>query len=110
MNDLIPYQSRLVATARTELYVRRPLGGSALERTAIGGRVSHRSSRVADAAGLIVLDAQTSFDLDLTVLLLSERIALRAAAENVFDARRFDVLGFPLPGRSYHAAAEAWWW
>jgi vitamin B12 transporter len=109
-NDLIPYQSRLVATARSELYARRPLGDGALERVALGGRVSHRSSRVADAAGLIVLDAQTTFDLDLTALLLSERIALRAAIQNLFDARRFDVLGFPLPGRSYHAAAEAWWW
>jgi vitamin B12 transporter len=109
-NDLVPYQSRLVATARSELYARRPLGPGALERVALGGRVSHRSSRVADAAGLIVLAAQTTFDLDVTALLLSERIALRAAVENVLDARRFDVLGFPLPGRSYHAAAEAWWW
>lgn len=106
VNDLIPYQSRLATSARVELYARSPL--ERVDRAGIGARARYRSSRVADSAGLIVLEEQAVFDLDATLLLLAERLALRASVENVADARHFDTLGLPLPGRSYHAAAEAW--
>jgi iron complex outermembrane receptor protein len=109
-NDLVPYQSRLVASARVELYAEKPLPRVPLDRAAIGARGSHRASRLADSAGLIVIDEQTRLDLDARVQLFSRRIALGAAIENVLDARDFDTLGFPLPGRSFHGALEAWWW
>ena len=39
----------------------------------------------------------------------ADRLSLRAGVENVFDARRQDVLDRPLPGRSVHAAVSSWW-
>ena len=106
-NDLVPYQSRLVASARLELYSRAP--APRIDRVSVGGRARYRSSRVADSAGLIVLAEQATLDADVATLLLGERIAVRGSIENVLDSRHFDTLGLPLPGRSFHAALEAWW-
>jgi hypothetical protein len=34
-------------------------------------------------------------------------VSLRAAVDDVFDARRFDFIGYPIPGRSWHFSLEA---
>ena len=106
-NDLVPYQSRLVSNARLELY-HEP--HALADRVAAGASTSYRASRVADPAGLIVLGEQWLVGLDLSALFWQRRLALRAALDNLLDARQFDAVGFPLPGRSYHLAAELWWW
>ena len=63
----------------------------------------------ASKAGTIVLDEQLVFDAILTLALLRSRLALRLAIDNLSDAPDQDVLGSPLPGRSYHAELELRW-
>ncbi len=107
-NNLIPFQSRLATTGFVELYDEP--ARSALDRVGVGARGSYRSSRVADPAGLIVIDQQALLDLEASALFLRRRLAARFVVKNVTDARHFDVVGYPLPGRSVHASLEAWWW
>lgn len=104
--DLLPFQARLVGSARLELFAEEL---SRVDRVAIGASTQHRSSRVADPAGLVVLDAQWNLGADLAVLLLDRRLALRLASENLLDGQQFDSVGLPLPGRRYYASAELWW-
>jgi iron complex outermembrane receptor protein len=105
-NDLVPYQSRLVASWFVEGFV-EPQSRS-VTRVGLDARLSYRSSRLADPAGLIVLPDTSELDLGAN-LLLSHDYSLRCAIDNLFDARHFDFIGYPLPGRSYHLAVEAWW-
>jgi hypothetical protein len=42
-------------------------------------------------------------------LLLAHELSLRFAVDDVLDAHRFDFIGYPVPGRSFHLALEAWW-
>jgi len=56
-----------------------------------------------------VIPSQGSLDLESEVRLLSERLAIRARLANLLDQRRFDVIGYALPGRSLYATMEARW-
>ncbi|MCB9576117.1 MAG: TonB-dependent receptor [Polyangiaceae bacterium] len=103
--DLVPYQSRLVVASRAELYT--ALGF--VDRLALGATSRYRSSRVADPAGLIIIAEQHVLDADVTARFWQERIGVALAVNNAFDARHFDAVGLPLPGRSLHASGELWW-
>jgi len=109
-NDLVPYLARLVVWQRLELYAEPEQAPLSLGRASVAASFGHRSSRVADPAGLVVLDDELVTDLELSLRFWQQRLAVRFAVENVFDARRFDAVGFPLPGRSLHAAGELWLW
>ncbi|MEI9936351.1 MAG: TonB-dependent receptor [Pseudomonadota bacterium] len=107
-NDLIPYQSRLLGSLFVEGFV--DPGLRALSRAGLDARLSHRGSRLADPAGLIVLPASTTLDLGATLRFGREHdLTVRAALDDVFDARHFDFIGYPIPGRSWHCSAEARW-
>jgi len=105
-NDLIPYQSRLVASFFTEGFVEPR--SRLVKRAGLDARLSYRSSRLADPAGLIVLPDSSELDLGATVLLARD-LAVRGAVDDVFDAHHFDFIGYPVPGRSLHLSVEAWW-
>jgi vitamin B12 transporter len=109
-NDLVPYLARLVVWQRLELYVEPQQAPLSLGRASVAASLGHRSSRVADPAGLVVLDDELVTDVELSLQFWRQRLAVRFAIENIFDARRFDAVGFPLPGRSLHAAVELWLW
>jgi len=105
-NDLIPHQSRVASSLYLEGFVRP--SDSPLQRAGLDGRLNYRASRLADPAGLIVLPASTTLDLGATLLFGGEPgFALRAAVDDVFDARHFDFIGYPVPGRTFHGSAEA---
>lgn len=106
-NDLLPFRSRSVATAHVEVDVLPPRARGAWNRTTLGARVFDRSSRYADPAGLIVIAGHTTLDAEALLELWSRRLALRLAWVNVTDARSFDAVGLPLPGRSWFAGLEA---
>lgn len=107
-NDLVPYQSRLTASLFVEGFVER--NGRWLRRIGGDARLNHRASRLADPAGLLVLPAVTTLDLGASLLLGTRHdLSFRAAVDDVFDARRFDFIGYPIPGRSLHFSLEAWW-
>jgi vitamin B12 transporter len=108
VNDLLPFQSRLVVAEQIELYSEPR--AALLERAGLIFRASYRSSRVTDPAGLIGIDEQLSFDLELSAAFWRRRLRLGLAAENLFDSPHFDIVGLPLPGRSLSASAELWFW
>jgi iron complex outermembrane receptor protein len=104
-NDLIPYQARLAGSAFVEGFVAP--GFPWLRRAGLDARFTHRGSRFADPAGLLVLPASSALDLGATWAF--GRVAdcsLRAAVDDVFDAHRFDFIGYPVPGRRFHVALE----
>jgi len=107
-NDLIPYQSRIVSSAYLEGFVAPK--SRVLRRAGVDARLNYRGSRVADPAGLLVLPASTTLDLGATLRFGREHeLSVRAALDDVFDARHFDFIGYPIPGRSWHCSAEASW-
>ena len=86
-----------------------PFNPALLERLSLEGRLVFRGERVADPAGLVILGSQTWLEIEATVAFVDDRLALRARLANVLDDQATDLLGLPLPGRSVHVAAEAWW-
>ena len=106
-NDILTHTSRLTLSSSAELYAERPWPELGVERTAARVSYLHRSSRFADVAGQHVLPAQHFVDVELSSSLLSGRLLARLAGRNVLDNRTSDVIGLPVPGRSYHVTAEA---
>ena len=72
-------------------------------------RLLYQSSRYADPAGLGVIDAQTTLDLEAYLAWFDGLLTLRGRVADVFDAVRTDIVGFPLPGRSIYFGLEATW-
>jgi iron complex outermembrane receptor protein len=105
-NDILPLTSRFVANSYVEVYLEPEQG--ALNRAGFGVRHSHRASRYQDPAGLSVLPAQDFFDLEASAQLFAGVLAWRAAVRNLFDQRTVDLIGFPLPGRTFHLVGELW--
>ncbi|MES1174870.1 MAG: TonB-dependent receptor [Myxococcales bacterium] len=104
-NDLIPYQSRLAGSAFIEGFAAPGLPW--LGRAGLDARFTHRSSRFADPAGLLVLPASSALDLGASWAFgRATEFSMRAAVDDVLDAHRFDFIGYPLPGRRFHVALE----
>lgn len=105
-NDVLPFASRLVSATR--LTLRHAFGLDWLDEAGTSGTFLYQSSRYADPAGLGVIPAQSALDVELFLRSLGS-IATRARVANLLDQRRFDVVGFPLPGRSAFVSVEATW-
>jgi iron complex outermembrane receptor protein len=107
-NDLLRLRSRLTLSPYVELYA-EPTDWLGLDRASLGARAFYRSAEVADDAGLVIIDAQTSVDTEINLSFLRRRLVFRGRIADMFDARLFDIVGYPLPGRSFHASLEAEW-
>jgi iron complex outermembrane receptor protein len=107
-NDILPYRSRLVAVNSTELFTEEGIPALHLSRAVLGVRLTHRASKYADSAGLIVIDEQTVVDVEAALGFLGRALAARVALRNAFAAREFDAIGLPLPGRSVHFSLEGY--
>ncbi len=106
VNDVIPFRARLLASPR--VVVRPPaLGVLGFDANDLHAIYTYQSSRYADPAGLVVIPSQGTLDLELEILALQKHVAARARASNVTGERRFDVVGYPLPGRAFFASMEA---
>jgi iron complex outermembrane receptor protein len=103
-NDILPFQSRLVAAPSLRASTRDLFE---VGRGSLGARLLYQSNRFVDRAGLAVVPEQYDADVDLALQPHDETLALRLRVANVFDRPRWDVVGFPLPGRSVFASAEA---
>src|SRR5690606_13605951 len=84
-SGLLPYLARLVLAPSLEVYAEDPVEGAPVDRAAIAARLVHRGERVADEAGLVVLPSQSWMDLEATVSLGDDRLALRARLANALD-------------------------
>jgi iron complex outermembrane receptor protein len=67
---------------------------------------TYLSNRFADAAGLIVIPEQTTLGISGAATWWSGVLVTRARLANALDTERFDVVGYPLPGRSLYVSAE----
>jgi iron complex outermembrane receptor protein len=104
-NDFLPFSSQLSASGLVNLHSELELG--AIDSASVGLRAVYSSSRYADFAGIEVIPEQGSLNLEAALGFLEKRLLARARAANLFDARSFDVVGFPLPGRSIFLSMEA---
>ena len=103
--DLIPFSARLVVAPHVGL-VSPAWDTVALDEAAVHVSYLHRSSRVADPAGLVILREQNLLDLDAS-LAFAETVVVRGRIANLLDQRTVDLVGYPLPGRSFHGMVEA---
>lgn len=106
-NDILPFSSRL-STATLLTLRSAPLLG-AFDEAGTTLKWLYQSSRYADPAGLGVVPEQSSLDVEVFVQSFERRLTTRARLANALDSARFDVVGFPLPGRSVFASLEATW-
>lgn len=106
-NDVLPFRPRLYLTELTELVTERALAPVGINQGTLGVRVTHRSSRYADPAGLIVIPDETLVDLEASASFLHRAMTARFSFRNVFNQRQVDTVGLPLPGRSVMASLEA---
>lgn len=97
-NSLLPFRSRLTTVASAELFT--DVSRSLLDYVGSVVRLSQRSSKYADTAGLIVIPEQYVMDVEVNARFERERFVARLALENVLDSREVDMVGAPLPGRS----------
>jgi iron complex outermembrane receptor protein len=109
-NDVLPYRSRLVLSQLFEVFDPNAWPALGVGHAALGVRMSHRSSRHQNPAGIGPIPHQTSVDLEGVAKLGADHLALRATVTNLFDAAQFDAVGLPLPGRGAFASAEVSWW
>jgi iron complex outermembrane receptor protein len=105
-NDILPFQSKLVVASGL-FATTGPTGLVWAEELALRIRHLYQSSRYNDRAGLRVIPEQHSLDLDGSVAALDGGLVVRARVVNLFDTARYDVVGFPLPGRSFFTSLEA---
>jgi vitamin B12 transporter len=105
-NDL-PYEPRLTLVPRVEVGSRVAL--APVESAKLALSYFYESSRYADPAGLVVIPEQGSLDVDADVVGFGGTITLRGRLANALDQTRFDLIGYPLPGRAAYAALEAQW-
>jgi iron complex outermembrane receptor protein len=112
-NDLLPLRSPVVVVS--SLRFDWPVGRGAtetlgpsrgLQRVGAVARVTYLSSRFADPAGLAVLAEQAWLDLEASVALFGT-LDVRARVGNVTDALRTDIVGYPLPGRTFFLSLES---
>ena len=104
-NDLLPFMSRLVLAPRV-LVTTGDLTGLVLGRADLGADLGYLSSRFADAAGLIVIPSQTTLGITGAATWWRGILVTRLRVANVLDTQRFDIVGYPLPGRSLYASIE----
>jgi iron complex outermembrane receptor protein len=108
VNDVLPFQSRLVLVPRLSAEARR-VGVRPFGRVRAEVRWVYQSSRYADNAGLAVIPEQGSLDAELLAQTADGRFTVRLRATDLLDTPRFDVVGYPLPGRSAFASLEETW-
>lgn len=104
VNDVLPFLPRLVFSPG--VVYSRSLDFAGVDRVALSARYVHQASRYADRAGLAVIPAQDNLELG-GELDFVRSLTLRVRVDNVLAQDRFDVVGFPLPGRTLFASLEA---
>ena len=94
----LPLRPRLSAYARPEL---RLHAMGPLTEITFFGEVTHLSKSFTDPTNLVAFDARTHLGAGFSFGLLRGRLLVALTARDLLDARGEDVLGFPLPGRSF---------
>jgi iron complex outermembrane receptor protein len=107
VNDLLPYQARFVLTPRAEARV--PFASRTVTAAKLAVSYLYEAARYADPAGLVVIPAQGSLDVEAGLALLDQHMFVRGRLSNLLDQTRVDFVGYPLPGRAGYVNLEARW-
>ncbi len=107
-NDVLPFQSRFVFVPRLSAET-LDLGVRPVGRVRVAVSWVYQSSRYADTAGLAVIPEQSSLDAEVLAQSQDRHFTVRLRATDLLDTPRYDVVGFPLPGRSAFASLEEAW-
>lgn len=105
-NDILPYRSRFTGHVRFDARLPQKAALPGIRDAGIGATLLYRSSRYSAQAGNAVLPSSTSLDLDARFVLRPIPLTVRGAIMNLLDRQNYDLLGLPLPGRSYFVGAE----
>ena len=95
---LLPLRPETQWYLRPELY--HAFSG-VLDRISLYVEVEHQSGNYLDAANFTAVPPRTLVGSGFQVQLLDSRLALAFKARNLADNRINDLVGFPLPGRSF---------
>jgi vitamin B12 transporter len=104
VNDLLPYHSRLILAPAVEATT--PRFGRVLGEASLRAELVYQSNRYADFAGQDIIPEQASLNLDAALTWFERALFLRGRVADVLDAERYDVVGFPLPRRSFFVSLE----
>jgi len=104
-NDVLPFTSRLVLAPRI-LLTTGELSSRGLSRADLGADLTYLSNRFADAAGLIVIPEQATLGVTGMAAWLEGTLITRLRLTNATGSQRFDIVGYPLPGRSLYGSLE----
>ncbi|MCH2110742.1 MAG: TonB-dependent receptor, partial [Polyangiaceae bacterium] len=103
-NRRVPYRARTLFSQGVEFFWSLP--GGFWGEEAIGLQFNHRGNRTADPAGLIIIPAANTLDIQFRQRLAFEHLVFRFRGQNLTGASNFDFLGFPLPRQSFSASLE----
>lgn len=108
VNDVLPYRSRLISAPRLRADWKKTNRDGL---SGVGGEIGaiYQSSRYVDPAGLGVIAQQTTVDLALDATWFDGLLTVRGRVADLFNAKRTDIIGYPLPGRSAYFGLEASW-
>ncbi len=101
----LPFRSRLVLAPRVEVRSGR-VPALRLDRARLEVRYVYQSNRTADPAGLVRIPEQGSLDVEAELTHFGGAWSVRAFAQNLIDQPRYDLIGYPLPGRAFFVSAE----
>lgn len=104
VNDILPHRARIVLAPRVEMRSRSRAGSFNAAKLAVS--YFYESRRFADQAGLVVIEPQGSLSAEAELALFDEHLSVRARVANILDQPRFDLIGYPLPGRAAYLSTE----
>jgi iron complex outermembrane receptor protein len=107
-NEVVPFRSRLTVAPRF-MFLANGWHAAGIGRSFVAVGYLYQSNRYADPAGLVVIPEQGTMEIETAVDSVSERVVIRGRIANVLDQERFDLVGFPLPGRALYGSLEVRW-
>jgi iron complex outermembrane receptor protein len=94
----LPLRPRFQGYVRPELYIG---GAGPLSRITVYADVAHVGAMAADPHNVVAVPPRTLFGAGVAAELFAGALGVAFGASDLTDERPFDVLGFPLPGRSF---------
>lgn len=98
LDRMLPLRPQLNAYARPE-WMLGPFRG--IDAIVLYVDVFHLSSNFTDPYNTSVIARRTVFGVGAAAELLARRLRVEASVRDLFDERPLDLVGFPLPGRSF---------
>ena len=105
----LPFEPTVVADIGVRFHRDQLVPAASLGRLELGTTFTYRAPRAADPAGLVELGAERSWSADAALGLARDMLTLRFRVTNLLDDAATDLVGYPLPGRAFHASLEAVW-